>query len=101
LWRIVMFRCYYTRFGGFTQALSLSFYAFMQSHSSPELLPPDEKGNILQQTEDVVGPYALHDFFLYYGPSTPCTAHPTASASRRAETGQWSRFSRRQAYSSA
>lgn len=33
---------------------------------SPELLPPDEKGNILQQTEDVVGPYALHDFFLYY-----------------------------------
>lgn len=33
---------------------------------SPELLPPDEKGNILQQTEDVVGSYALHDFFLYY-----------------------------------
>lgn len=33
---------------------------------SPELLPPDERGNILQQTEDVVGPYALHDFFLYY-----------------------------------
>ena len=33
---------------------------------SPELLPPDEKGNILQQTEDVVGPYALHDFFLYH-----------------------------------
>lgn len=33
---------------------------------SPELLPPDEKGNILQQTENVVGPYALHDFFLYY-----------------------------------
>ncbi len=33
---------------------------------SPELLPPDEKGNIVQQTEDLVGPYALHDFFLYY-----------------------------------
>lgn len=33
---------------------------------SPELLPPDEKGNIAQQTEDLVGPYALHDFFLYY-----------------------------------
>ena len=33
---------------------------------SPELLPPDEKGNILQQTEDLVGPYELHDFFLYY-----------------------------------
>ena len=33
---------------------------------SPELLPPDAKGNISQQTEDIVGPYALHDFFLYY-----------------------------------
>lgn len=33
---------------------------------SPELLPPDEKGNIAQQTEDIIGPYALHDFFLYY-----------------------------------
>lgn len=33
---------------------------------SPELLPPDEKGNIAQQTEELVGPYALHDFFLYY-----------------------------------
>lgn len=33
---------------------------------SPELLPPDEKGGIAQQTEDIVGPYALHDFFLYY-----------------------------------
>ena len=33
---------------------------------SPELLPPDETGRISQQTEDLVGPYALHDFFLYY-----------------------------------
>ena len=33
---------------------------------SPELLPPDRSGNIAQQTEQVVGPYALHDFFLYY-----------------------------------
>lgn len=33
---------------------------------SPELLPPDEHGEIAQQTEDIVGPYALHDFFLYY-----------------------------------
>lgn len=32
---------------------------------SPELLPPDEKGNISQVTEDIVGPYELHDFFLY------------------------------------
>ena len=33
---------------------------------SPELLPPDAAGKISQQTEDLVGPYALHDFFLYY-----------------------------------
>ena len=32
----------------------------------PELLPPDAQGKISQQTEDIVGPYALHDFFLYY-----------------------------------
>ena len=33
---------------------------------SPELLPPTEDGNISQKTEDLVGPYDLHDFFLYY-----------------------------------
>ena len=33
---------------------------------SPELLPPDTQGKISQQTEDIVGPYGLHDFFLYY-----------------------------------
>ncbi len=33
---------------------------------SPELLPPDAEGKISQQTEDLVGPYALHDFYLYH-----------------------------------
>ena len=33
---------------------------------SPELIPADEEGNISQKTEDLVGPYELHDFFLYY-----------------------------------
>ena len=33
---------------------------------SPELIPADEKGNIKQKTEDLVGPYELHDFFIYY-----------------------------------
>ncbi len=32
---------------------------------SPELLPPDEQGNMTQKTEDKVGPYELHDFFIY------------------------------------
>lgn len=33
---------------------------------SPELLPPSKKGEILQQTESILGPYVLHDFFLYH-----------------------------------
>ncbi|MDE7167109.1 MAG: NAD(+) synthase [Bacteroidaceae bacterium] len=33
---------------------------------SPELVPADENGNIQQKTESIVGPYELHDFFLYY-----------------------------------
>ncbi|KGP76169.1 NAD synthetase [Desulfosporosinus sp. Tol-M] len=37
----------------------------LETPVSPELLPPDELGNIEQKTEDIVGPYTLHDFFLY------------------------------------
>ena len=33
---------------------------------SPELLPPENDGTISQKTEDIVGPYELHDFFMYY-----------------------------------
>lgn len=33
---------------------------------SPELIPADESGEIVQKTEDLVGPYELHDFFLYH-----------------------------------
>ena len=33
---------------------------------SPELIPADEQGNIKQKTEDLVGPYELHDFFIYH-----------------------------------
>jgi NAD+ synthase (glutamine-hydrolysing) len=33
---------------------------------SPELIPTDTQGNIAQKTEDLVGPYELHDFFLYH-----------------------------------
>ena len=33
---------------------------------SPELLPPNEDGTIHQKTEDLVGPYELHDFFMYH-----------------------------------
>ena len=33
---------------------------------SPELIPADEHGRLKQKTEDLVGPYELHDFFIYY-----------------------------------
>ena len=38
----------------------------LNTEISPELLPPDKEGNITQKTEDLVGPYELHDFYLYY-----------------------------------
>lgn len=41
-------------------------YDILDTPVSPELLPPDKDGMIEQKTEDLVGPYELHDFFLYY-----------------------------------
>ncbi len=40
--------------------------AILDTPISPELLPPDEQGDISQKTEQILGPYHLHDFFLYY-----------------------------------
>ena len=40
--------------------------AVLDTPISPELLPPDESGAIKQKTEDIVGPYELHDFYLYH-----------------------------------
>jgi len=61
--------------GGNTSALSIpgdpdvlrqTLKAVLETPISPELLPPDTNGNILQQTENQVGPYELHDFFLFH-----------------------------------
>ena len=41
-------------------------YDILDTPVSPELLPANEDGTIRQVTEDLVGPYELHDFFLYY-----------------------------------
>ncbi len=41
-------------------------YDVLDTPVSPELLPPEEDGTIAQKTEDLVGPYELHDFFLYH-----------------------------------
>ena len=40
--------------------------SILATEISPELLPPTKSGEIAQKTEDIVGPYILHDFFLYY-----------------------------------
>ena len=45
--------------------LSDTLYDVLDTPVSPELLPPED-GKISQKTEDLVGPYELHDFFLYY-----------------------------------
>ena len=42
-----------------------TLFSVADTEISPELLPPDEKGNIRQSTEDTVGPYELHDFFMF------------------------------------
>lgn len=44
----------------------IALYDIIDTPISPELIPADELGNIKQKTEDLVGPYELHDFFLYY-----------------------------------
>ncbi|NLN98110.1 MAG: NAD(+) synthase [Eubacteriaceae bacterium] len=47
-----------------TGDLAETLKAILDTPVSPELLPPDREGNIQQKTEEVVGPYRLHDFFL-------------------------------------
>ena len=47
------------------ELLANTLYDVLDTPVSPELLPP-EKGQISQKTEDLVGPYELHDFFLYH-----------------------------------
>lgn len=46
--------------------LTKALYDILDTPVSPELLPPQENGLIAQRTEDIVGPYELHDFFMYH-----------------------------------
>ena len=46
--------------------LSDVLYDVLDTPVSPELLPADNDGNIAQKTEDLVGPYRLHDFYIFY-----------------------------------
>ncbi|EFA43542.1 NAD+ synthase [Hallella bergensis DSM 17361] len=48
------------------EAVAATLLDIVDTPISPELIPADEEGAIKQKTEDLVGPYELHDFFLYY-----------------------------------
>ena len=48
------------------EKIAAVLYDILDTPVSPELLPPDENGKIAQKTEDNIGPYELHDFFLYH-----------------------------------
>ena len=48
------------------EAMAATLRDILDTPVSPELLPPDKDGKIAQVTEDLVGPYALHDFFIFY-----------------------------------
>jgi NAD+ synthase (glutamine-hydrolysing) len=49
-----------------TGSLQEALLSVVGTDISPELLPPDKQGKIAQKTEDLVGPYELHDFYLYH-----------------------------------
>jgi NAD+ synthase (glutamine-hydrolysing) len=51
---------------GDSDALREILFAILDTPISPELLPPDESGKIAQLTESQIGPYELHDFFLFH-----------------------------------
>jgi NAD+ synthase (glutamine-hydrolysing) len=56
---------------------------------SPELLPADSNGDINQKTEDIVGPYELHDFFLYHLLKNGFTPHKVLYLAKYAFAGQY------------
>ncbi len=51
---------------GTSEDLHRTLIDIVETPISPELLPADTQGNIVQKTEDTIGPYELHDFFLYH-----------------------------------
>ena len=63
----------------------------LDTEISPELLPPDDSGNIAQKTEDLVGPYELHDLFLYSFLRRGDAPAKTLYLAERAFDGKYSR----------
>ena len=58
---------------------------------SPELVPPSSDGNIIQKTEDILGPYELHDFFLYHFVQFGCSPEKLLFMAERAFKGVYNK----------
>lgn len=71
-----------------SEALRTVLYDILDTPVSPELLPP-EGGDISQRTEDIVGPYELHDFFLYHMMRTGATTEKLLRLARYAFRGEY------------
>lgn len=72
-------------------ALKAALASVIDTPISPELLPTDENGAIAQKTEDSVGPYALHDFFLYHTVLDGASPARLFAMARRAFAGEYDR----------
>ncbi len=64
-------------------------YSVAGTEISPELLPPDAQGKIAQKTEDLVGPYELHDFYLYHIVRRACSPSSVFALAKYAFAGKY------------
>jgi NAD+ synthase (glutamine-hydrolysing) len=76
---------------GDTSALREVLFAILETPISPELLPPDETGKIAQLTESSLGPYELHDFFLFHTVRHGRRPHATLALAQIAFAGRYDR----------
>ena len=73
------------------EALAAVLYDILDTPVSPELLPAEEDGTIAQKTEDLVGPYELHDFFLYHFIRSGCPPRKILHLAELAFAGRYDR----------
>lgn len=74
---------------GADPALEAALRRVLDTPISPELLPPDASGRIAQRTEDLLGPYELHDFFLYYHARWGCPPEKILFLAEKAFAGRY------------
>lgn len=63
---LVRYLVQYAAYNESTEIIKNTLLDILDTPVSPELLPKDKTGKITQKTEDIIGPYELHDFFLYH-----------------------------------